>query len=61
MALDRDSQSVQFVELYALYRASLSVCEYHGPSDKLRASLFESPDCIFFQGVASATRRCLMG
>jgi hypothetical protein len=41
MALDRDSQSVKFVEPDVLYRASLSVREDHGLSDKLRASLLE--------------------
>jgi hypothetical protein len=41
MALDRDSQSVKFVEPDVLYRARLSVREDHGLSDKLRASLLE--------------------
>jgi hypothetical protein len=36
VALDRDSQAVKFVEPDVLYRASLSVCEDHGPSDRLR-------------------------
>jgi hypothetical protein len=39
--LDRDPQAVKFVEPDVLCRASLSVCEDHGPSDKLRASLLE--------------------
>src|SRR5216684_4683346 len=41
LARDRDSQAVKFVEPDVLCRASLSVCEDHGPSDKLRASLLE--------------------
>jgi hypothetical protein len=41
MALDRDSQAVKFVKPDVFYRAGLSVCEDHGPSDQLRASLLE--------------------
>jgi hypothetical protein len=41
MALDRDPQAVKFVKPDILYRASFTVREDHGLSDKLRASLLE--------------------
>jgi hypothetical protein len=39
--LDRDSQAVQFVQPYFLYRPGLSIGEDHGFTDKLSLCLLE--------------------